>query len=77
MCKSVITRKKRNIQILSNRMNRNVWLKIFHFFDVADGMILCGRNVAFPVWKRMIPIETGRMGKKKRIWDFNLKSLYF
>ena len=28
------------------------------FFDVADGMILCGRNVAFVVWKVKNLIES-------------------
>ena len=51
-----------------DRINWNMRLKNFSiFFDVADGMILCGRNVAFAVWEGRILIETGRMGKKKRI----------
>ena len=48
-----------------DRMNRNVRLKNFSiFFDVADGMNLCGRNVAFSVWKGRILIESETMVKK-------------
>ena len=42
-------------------------------FDVADEMNLCGRNVAFSVWKGMNLIEYERIGKKIRISDFELK----
>ena len=31
--------------------------KFFNFFDVADRMNLCGRNVAFPVWEGTNLIE--------------------
>ena len=34
------------------------------FFDVADGMNLCGRNVAFHVWKVKNLIESETMLKK-------------
>ena len=42
-----------------DRINWNMRLKNFSiFFDVADGMILCGRNVAFVVWKVKNLIES-------------------
>ena len=48
-----------------DRINRNVRLKNFSiFFDAADGMILCGRNVAFYVWEGRILIESETMVKK-------------
>ena len=58
-----------------DRMNRNVRLKNFSiFFDVADGMNLCGRNVAFSVREGMNLIESGRMAKKSRCVEFELKT---
>ena len=47
----------------SNEQER-VIKNIFIFFDVADRMILCGRNVAFSVWKGRILIESETMAKK-------------
>ena len=47
----------------SNEQER-VIKKFFNFFDVADRMILCGRNVAFSVWKGRILIESETMAKK-------------
>ena len=42
--------KESEYSYFGDRMNRNVRLKIFQFFfDVTDGMNLCGRNVAFVV----------------------------
>ena len=40
------------------------------FFDVADGMILCGRNVAFVVWKVKNLIESETMEKETRFEVF-------
>ena len=37
-------------------------------------MNLCGRNVAFVVWKGMNLIESGRMAKKSRRVEFELKT---
>ena len=44
------------------------------FFDVADGMNLCGRNVAFSVREGMNLIESERMDKKSRCFAFELKT---
>ena len=41
--------------------------KFFNFFDAADGMILCGRNVAFAVWEGRILIESETMVKRNEI----------
>ena len=66
--------KESEYSYFGDRMNRNVRLKIFQFFfDVTDGMNLCGRNVAFPVREGMNLIESQRIGKKIRISDFELK----
>ena len=37
-------------------------------------MSLCGRNVAFPVWKGMNLTESERMVKKSRWIEFELKT---
>ena len=44
--------------------------KFFNFFDVADRMILCGRNVAFHVWKVKNLIESETMEKETRFEVF-------
>ena len=63
--------KQSEFYIFCNRMNRNVRLKNFSiFFDVADGMILCGRNVAFHVWKVKNLIESETMEKETRFEVF-------
>ena len=63
--------KQSEFSIFCNRMNRNVRLKNFSiFFDVADGMILCGRNVAFHVWEGRILIESETMEKETRFEVF-------
>ena len=67
--------KESEYSYFGDRMNRNVRLKIFQFFfDVTDGMNLCGRNVAFPVREGMNLTESQRIGKKIRISDFELKT---
>ena len=49
-----------------NKQERAV-KKFFIFFDAADGMILCGRNVAFYVWKVKNLIESETMAKRNEI----------
>ena len=67
--------KNRNIQILADRINRNVRLKIFQFFWCGRWMSLCGRNVAFSVREGRNLIESERMDKKSRCFAFELKTL--
>jgi len=51
-----------------DRINWNMQLKNFLIFlGVADGMILCGRNVAFSVWEGRILIESETMAKRNEI----------
>ena len=64
---------KSDLQLPDDRINWNMRLKNFSiFFNVADGMILCGRNVAFHVWKVKNLIESETMVKNKGNLSFSL-----
>ena len=65
----------RNILLLANRINRNVYFKKVSFFLYGRIKLrLCGRNVAFSVWEGMNLIEAERMAKKSRCREFELKT---
>ena len=62
----------RNILLLANRINRNVYFKKVSFFLYGRIKLrLCDRNVAFSVWEGMNLIESERM-QKKRCCEFEL-----